>query len=64
MAAVAEFDHDSQTLLRGHRGVLPGVLFIGLLEAVEDASRLLHGFIIDAERSSIYRMRGWRWGCP
>jgi len=46
VAAVAEFEKDSQTLLRRHGGVLARVGLIGLLEAGKDPYLLLHVHII------------------
>ena len=46
VAAVAEFDKDSQALLRGHRRVVARVGLISVLEAGKYPHRLLHAHII------------------
>src|ERR1035437_7573815 len=46
VTAVAEFDQDTQTLLRGHGRVVPRVGLIGVLEAGKYLYRFLHADII------------------
>jgi len=59
VTAVAQLDHDLDTLFRRQARFIPRIEFVGFFEAGKYPDRLLHDGIISVSAQTSIRSRSW-----